>query len=182
MVEKQLIASAKKGDKAAFNQLVSLYQGKLYSMIRRYESDPNEAADLSQEVLLKTYRSLPCFRGDSGFYTWMCRIAINTAKTHLQHKKRLSVCHIPIDEMEKNAVNSLLIQDKVSPESHLIGEQVTHVVFKTINALPDFLRNTLILREIEGLSYHRIAQIMHCPVGTIRSRLFRARALIDQQL
>ena len=182
MVEKQLIASAKAGDKTAFDQLIGLYQGKLHSMIKRYESDPNEAADLSQEVLLKTYRSLSCFRGDSGFYTWMCRIAINTAKTHLQHKKRFFARCISIDEIEKYNVNSTLVQDKASPESYLMGEQIENCLLKTVDALPDFLRKAIILREIDGLSYDRIAKIMDCPVGTIRSRLFRARAVIDQQL
>ncbi len=183
LVEKQLIDRAKQGDKVAFNDLATKYQIKLHNVIKRYISEPAEIADVSQDVLLKLYRSLKTFRGDSSFYTWMYRIAVNTSKTHLINKGRRPPANdIAIEEAELYAVSRFGLKDIGTPECQLMCDQVEQALYSVVESLPDELRTTIMLRELEGLSYEEIADVMDCPIGTIRSRIFRAREAIDAHL
>lgn len=177
-----LVERVKAGDKHAFDLLVLKYQHRIIKLIMRYVKDPAEAMDVSQEAFLKAYRAIPKFRGESAFYTWMYRIAINTAKNHLVAARRRPLDHAAeISEPEEFEWHTSL-QDADSPEGKAMGEELRATVERTIAELPDELRTAIVLREIDGLSYEQIAQVMECPVGTVRSRIFRAREALDRNI
>lgn len=177
-----LVERVKAGDKHAFDLLVLKYQHRIIKLIMRYVRDPTEALDVSQEAFLKAYRALPNFRGDSAFYTWMYRIAINTAKNHLVAAKRRPLeFSSDISEPEDFEWHANL-QEQDSPESQAIGDELRRTVERTLQELPEDLRIAITLRELDGLTYEEIAQVMECPIGTVRSRIFRAREAIDKKI
>ena len=162
--------------------LVLKYQHKILKLIMRYVRDPSEALDVAQEAFLKAYCAAPTFRGDSAFYTWLYRIAINTAKNHLVAARRRPVSFdLELQDNEQYEVAAKL-QDIDTPEGVVLAEEIRSVINEAINGLSDELRTAIIFREIEGMSYEEIAQTMECPVGTVRSRIFRAREAIDKHL
>jgi len=180
--DQRLVERVQKGDKSAFDLLVLKYQHKIVKLIMRYVRDPSEAMDVSQEAFLKAYRALPKFRGDSAFYTWLYRIAVNTAKNHIVSMKRRPLEYeLDMQEPESYEWNSRL-RDEDTPERVLAREELREAMESTITALPEELRTAIMLREIEGLSYEDIAHAMECPVGTVRSRIFRAREAIDKSI
>lgn len=180
--DQQLVKRVQGGDKRAFDLLVIKYQHKLLGLVSRYVRDASEVQDVTQEAFIKAYRALPRFRGDSAFYTWIYRIAINTAKNHLMAKSRRPPgSDVDVEDAEYYESASAL-KDIESPENQLFGEELKTVVNKAISQLPEDLRTAVTLREFDGLSYEEIADIMDCPVGTVRSRIFRAREAIDKQL
>lgn len=178
----QLVARVKKGDNRAFDLLVLKYQHKIFSLISRYVRDSDEIQDVAQEAFVKAYRALPKFRGDSAFYTWLYRIAINTAKNYLvSRSRRPPAVDIDVDDAE-NFESATSLKDIENPENVLYGEELKTVVEDAIATLPEDLRTAVTLREFDGLSYEDIADVMDCPVGTVRSRIFRAREAIDRQV
>lgn len=180
--DQQLIAKVQKGDSRAFDLLVLKYQHKIMGLISRYVHDADEVQDVAQEAFIKAYRALPGFRGDSAFYTWLYRIAINTAKNHLvSRSRRPPGTDIEVEEAEYFDGGSAL-REIENPENALLGEELRAVVERAMADLPDELRTAVTLRELDGLSYEDIAEIMNCPVGTVRSRIFRAREAIDKQV
>lgn len=171
-----------KGDKAAFDALVLKYQHKVLKLVQRYVRNPAEAEDIAQEAFIKAYRALPAFRGDSAFYTWLYRIAINTAKNSLVATRRRPVSY-DLDLQDGTQVHAQArLSDTETPEALALTEEIRRTVNEAIEALPDDLRLAIVLRELEGLSYEDIARTMECPVGTVRSRIFRAREAIDRSL
>ena len=177
-----LVERVKQGDKQAFDLLVLKYQHRLVKLISRYMRDHAEVMDIAQESFIKAYRALPNFRGDSAFYTWLYRIAINTAKNHLASQSRRSVeMSVDIHEAEQYAGAGEL-RDSASPEHLLMRDEIQETVAKAIAQLPDDLRMAITLRELEGLSYEDISDAMDCPIGTVRSRIFRAREAINKLL
>ena len=177
-----LVDRVKAGEKHAFDLLVLKYQHRIIKLILRYVKDPAEALDVSQEAFLKAYRALPRFRGESAFYTWMYRIAINTAKNHLVAASRRPLNYAAeISEPEEFDWHPRM-QNSDSPESQVMGDELRQVLQATIDSLPDDLRTAIMLRELDGLTYEEIAQVMECPVGTVRSRIFRAREAIDKNI
>ena len=177
-----LVQRVKQGDRSAFDLLVAKYQHKILNLIMRYVKDPSEAMDVAQEAFLKAYRAVPAFRGDSAFYTWLYRIAINTAKNHLVAARRRPInLDIEIPESESFEPFAAL-RDMDTPERLALTEEMGQVINKAVDDLPEELRTAILLREIEGMSYEEIAQAMDCPVGTVRSRIFRAREAIDKSL
>ena len=177
-----LVERAQGGDKRAFDLLVLKYQHKIVKLIMRYVRDPAEALDVSQEAFIKCYRALPRFRGDSAFYTWLYRIAVNTAKNHLvAMKRRPADFEVDLQDPDSYDMNARL-QDGDSPDRIVQREELRDVIEDAIASLPDELRQAIVLREIEGLSYEEIATAMDCPVGTVRSRIFRAREAIDGRI
>ncbi len=180
--DKQLVAKVQRGDSRAFDLLVLKYQHKILGLISRYVHDASEVQDVAQEAFIKAYRALPNFRGDSAFYTWLYRIAINTAKNHLvSRSRRPPGSDVEIEDAEYYEGGGAL-RDHSSPEETLFGEELRAVVEQAISDLPDDLRTAVTLREFDGLSYEDIAEVMDCPVGTVRSRIFRAREAIDKQV
>jgi RNA polymerase sigma-70 factor (ECF subfamily) len=180
--DKELVARAKEGDQAAFGALVQKYQHKILKLIGRYVEDPAEVHDVAQEAFIKAYRGLKNFRGDSALYTWLYRIAINTAKNHLVAQgRRASTTDVEIEDAVYFEGSSAL-KEQGSPERHLLSEEIESTVFRAIEQLPEDLRTAITLRELEGMSYEEIAQVMECPIGTVRSRIFRAREAIDKRL
>jgi RNA polymerase sigma-70 factor (ECF subfamily) len=181
-VDRELVQRVQKGDKSAFDVLVRKYQFKIIKLISRYVHDPNEAMDVAQEAFLKAYRALPGFRGESAFYTWLYRIAINTAKNYLVAQgRRPPGSDIDAQDAEQYEGQSLL-KEYETPERLLLKDEIEATVFKAIEELPEDLRTAITLRELEGMSYEEIAQAMGCPIGTVRSRIFRARESIDAKL
>jgi len=189
-LDRDLVQRVQKGDKSAFDLLVRKYQYKIIKLISRYVHDPNEALDVSQEAFLKAYRALPGFRGESAFYTWLYRIAINTAKNYLVAQSRRPPgsdirrppgSDIDAQEAEQYEGQSFL-KEYETPERLLLKDEIAATVFKVIEELPEDLRTAITLRELEGMSYEEIAQTMGCPIGTVRSRIFRARESIDVKL
>jgi RNA polymerase sigma-70 factor (ECF subfamily) len=181
-VDQALVERVQRGDKSAFDILVRKYQHRVVKLVSRYVKDHSEVYDVAQEAFIKAYRALPKFRGDSAFYTWMYRIAINTAKNYLVAQgRRLPNIDIEAQDAEQFEGESAL-KDYATPESMLQRDEVQSTVLRTIENLPDDLRTAIMLREIEGLSYEEIAEAMDCPVGTVRSRIFRAREAIDKML
>lgn len=177
-----LVERVQQGDKRAFDMLVSRYQHKLMSLVSRYVSDYQEAQDVVQEAFIKAYRALPKFRGDSAFYTWLYRIGVNTAKNHLAAKgRRPSASDVQVEDAE-NFDNGYRLRDADTPEHQMLTAEIEKTIFEVLDGLSDELRTALSLREFEGLSYEEIADIMQCPVGTVRSRIFRAREAIDQKI
>lgn len=180
--DQQLVKKVQAGDKRAFDLLVLKYQHKIFGLISRYVHDSYEVQDVAQEAFIKAYRALPNFRGDSAFYTWLYRIAINTAKNHLVSRgRRPPDKDVEVEDAEYFDSGSAL-RDTENPENALMGEELKTVVNNAIRDLPDDLRSAVTLREFDGLSYEDIADIMDCPVGTVRSRIFRAREAIDIQV
>jgi RNA polymerase sigma-70 factor, ECF subfamily len=177
-----LIKRVQQGDRSAFDLLVVKYQHKILKLIMRYVRDPSEALDVAQEAFLKAYRAAPSFRGDSAFYTWLYRIAINTAKNHLVAAgRRPATFDLDLQDPEQFEVFSRL-KDLDTPEGIALSDEIRDTVNKAIRDLPEDLRTAILLREIEGMSYEEIAQAMECPVGTVRSRIFRAREAIDKRI
>jgi RNA polymerase sigma-70 factor (ECF subfamily) len=182
-VDQQLVERAQRGDKRAFELLVMKYQRKLGRLLSRLVRDPAEVEDVAQEAFIKAYRALPSFRGDSAFYTWLYRIAINTAKNYLVAMGRRAPTTTSFDNEEAESFEDAeQLRDSATPEEELIGKQIAATVNKAMDALPEDLRTAITLREIEGLSYEEIASVMNCPIGTVRSRIFRAREAIAAEL
>jgi RNA polymerase sigma factor RpoE len=182
-IDQALVERAQGGDKHAFDQLVSKYQRKLGRLLSRFIRDPAEVEDVSQEAFIKAYRALPSFRGESAFYTWLYRIGINTAKNYLVAQGRRAPTSTEFDSEEAETFESAdQLRDINTPESLLLSKQIGETVNGAIDALPDELRTAIVLREIEGLSYDEIASMMDCPIGTVRSRIFRAREAVAQKL
>ncbi len=181
-VDQLLVERVQKGDKKAFDLLINKYQHRIVSLVARYVSDPTEALDVSQEAFIKAYRAIDRFRGDSAFYTWLYRIAINTAKNWLvARKRRPPASDIDAADAEQYDLESRL-KEQGTPENEMMREEIKRTVYETIAELPDDLRTAIMLREMEGMSYEDIAVTMDCPIGTVRSRIFRAREAIDQKL
>jgi len=177
--DQRLVERVQRGDKLAFDLLVLKYQHKIVKLIMRYVRDPTEALDVSQEAFLKAYRALPKFRGDSAFYTWLYRIAVNTAKNHIVAMNRRPIEYdLDLQESDGYELN-VKLRNEDTPEKIAQRDELRHTVQSAIDALPDELRSAILLREIDGLSYEEIAHAMECPVGTVRSRIFRAREAID---
>jgi RNA polymerase sigma-70 factor, ECF subfamily len=182
-VDQQLVARAQRGDKRAYELLVMKYQRKLARLLSRWVRDPAEVEDVTQEAFIKAYRALPSFRGESAFYTWLYRIAINTAKNYLVALGRRAPTTTGFDNEEAEGFEDAeQLRDASTPESELEGKQIAAVVNKAMDALPEDLRTAITLCEIEGLSYDEIASVMNCPIGTVRSRIFRAREAIATEL
>ena len=180
--DQQLVERVQAGDKRAFDLLVLKYQNKIISLVGRYVKDHHEAMDVSQEAFIKAYRALANFRGDSQFYTWLYRIAINTAKNYLVARSRRPP-DVDVDVNEYGDYGSAdIMADVDTPENLMARDQLQDKVFATLEKLPDDLKTALTLREFEGMSYEQIAEVMDCPVGTVRSRIFRARDAIDKEV
>jgi RNA polymerase sigma-70 factor, ECF subfamily len=178
-----LVQRVQKGEKAAFDLLVRKYQHKVVKLVLRYVRSPAEAEDIAQEAFIKAYRALPQFRGDSAFYTWLYRIAINTAKNAIAARDRSPIEYeLDLSDPEESAGMQNRLKDPDTPEGLALTEEIRSIVNAAIEALPEELRTAIVLRELEGLSYEEIAAAMECPVGTVRSRIFRAREAIDKRL
>ena len=182
LLDEQLVERVQRGDKNAFNLLVRKYQHKVINLVARYVNNPGDVPDVAQEAFIKAYRALPTFRGESAFYTWLYRIAVNTAKNYLTSQgRRPPSSDVEADEAEYYGGGEAL-QEVATPENLALTDEIKRTVFAAIEALPEDLRTAITLREMEGLSYEEIAEIMDCPVGTVRSRIFRAREAIDKRL
>ena len=180
--DQQLVERVQKGDKSAFDLLVLKYQHRVLKLVGRFVNDAAEAQDVAQDAFLKAYRALPSFRGDSAFYTWLYRIAINTAKNTLVSNRRRPV-DFDLDLQDPDQYDRhAKLKEVDTPEGVLLTEEIREVVERAMEQLPEDLRTAIVLREIEGLSYEEIAEAMDCPVGTVRSRIFRAREAIDKRL
>lgn len=180
--DQALVERVQQGDKKAFDLLVLKYQHKVGNLISRYVRDPAEVLDVTQEAFIKAYRALPKFRGDSAFYTWLYRVAINTAKNHLAAQARRP----PGDDIEAETAEQMdmgsPLKEYATPENKALEREIAHTIQRALDQLPDDLRMAITLRELEGLTYEEIAQAMECPIGTVRSRIFRAREAIDAKL
>jgi RNA polymerase sigma-70 factor (ECF subfamily) len=182
-VDQLLVERAQRGDKRAFELLVEKYQRKLARLVSRLVRDPGEAEDVTQEAFIKAYRALPSFRGDSAFYTWLYRIGINTAKNYLVATGRRAPTSTEVDAEEAEGFESgEQLRDINTPESLLLSKEIATTVNAAIESLPEELRSAIQLRELEGMSYEEIAKLMDCPIGTVRSRIFRAREAIADKL
>jgi RNA polymerase sigma-70 factor (ECF subfamily) len=181
-LDQALVERVQNGDKRAFDLLVRKYQHKLVSVISRYVNDWSECQDVAQEAFVRAYRAIGSFRGDAQFYTWIYKIAINTAKNHLVSQGRRPPTE---DVAVEDAVlfdGASRLHESATPERELMRQEIERTVFATVEALPDELKTAITLREVDGLSYEEIAETMNCPIGTVRSRIFRAREAIDEQL
>jgi len=182
-VDQQLVARAQRGDKKAFELLVVKYQRKLARLLSRFVRDASEVEDVAQETFIKAYRALPSFRGDSAFYTWLYRIGINTAKNYLVSLGRRAPTATGVDSEEAEGIEEGdQLRDLNTPENQMMSRQLADTVNQALQELPEELRTAITLREIDGMSYEEIAQIMNCPIGTVRSRIFRAREAIAERL
>lgn len=180
--DQQLVERVQRGDKRAFDLLVLKYQHKILGLVMRFVHDSHEAQDVAQEAFIKAYRALANFRGDSAFYTWLYRIAINTAKNYLVARGRRPP-EVDVDAEEAEFYEGEhALKDLESPERSMLRDEIEATVHKVLQGLPEDLRTALTLREFEGLSYEDIASVMQCPVGTVRSRIFRGREAIDKAL
>jgi RNA polymerase sigma-70 factor (ECF subfamily) len=180
--DRLLVTRAQAGDRHAFDLLVLRYQHRLVKLIGRYVRDHAEVLDIAQDSFIKAYRALPNFRGDSAFYPWLYRIAINTAKNHLvSHARRVSEYSVDVDDAEQFE-GATELRETATPERLLMRDQVERTVVAAIKELPEDLRTAITLRELEGMSYEDIAVTMECPIGTVRSRIFRAREAINKRL
>ena len=181
-VDEELVARVQRGDKRAFDLLVLKYQNRVASLIGRYVRDVADVADVTQEAFIRAYRALPSFRGESAFYTWLYRIAINTARNHLVAQDRRPPA-TDVDAVEAEQLDlGARLKDNTTPEGLLLQEEIARTIHAALAELPEDLRMAVTLREIEGLSYEEIARAMDCPIGTVRSRIFRAREAIDARL
>ncbi|MFT5396643.1 MAG: RNA polymerase sigma-70 factor (ECF subfamily) [Gammaproteobacteria bacterium] len=182
VTDKELIERVKNGEKAAYDLLVLKYQQRIVNLVLRFVRNHSDALDVTQEAFIKAYRALPNFRGDSAFYTWLYRIAVNTAKNHLAvQSRRPRSSDYDVSEIEQIEGNSALIE-QATPENLLLKDELQGTVLKAIEDLPEDLKTAIMLREVEGLSYEEIASVMECPIGTVRSRIFRAREAIDEKM
>ena len=182
-IDRQLVERAQRGDKRAFELLVEKYQRRLGRLLSRFIQDPSEVEDVMQEAFIKAYRALPAFRGDSAFYTWLYRIGINTAKNYLAAMGRRAPTSTELEAEEAEGhEDGERLRDLNTPENLLLSREIADTVNSTIESLPEELRTAIQLREIEGMSYEEIANIMDCPIGTVRSRIFRAREAIAERL
>ncbi|BBL35938.1 ECF RNA polymerase sigma-E factor [Nitrosomonas stercoris] len=182
-IDQQLVERVQQGDKHAFDLLVIKYQRRLARLLSRFIRDPAEVEDIAQETFIKAYRALASFRGDSAFYTWLYRIGVNTAKNFLISQGRKQPSTIGFDaEDAENFEGADQLREMNTPENELMGKQVAQTISQAIETLPEELKTAIILREIEGLSYEEIASIMDCPIGTVRSRIFRAREAVADKL
>jgi RNA polymerase sigma-70 factor (ECF subfamily) len=180
--DQELVRRAQAGDRRAFDLLVLKYQQKVVNLIGRYVRDPVEVLDVAQDAFLKAYRALDGFRGESAFYTWLYRIAVNTVKNHLVAQgRRPPGADLEADVAEQMDLGARL-RENATPERHLLTDEIARTVQQALDALPDDLRTAIVLRELEGMSYEEIANAMDCPIGTVRSRIFRAREAIDKRL
>jgi len=181
-VDQLLVERVQKGDKRAFDLLIQKYQHRIVSLVSRYVSDSSEAQDVAQEAFIKAYRAIGRFRGDSAFYTWLYRIAINTAKNWIvARNRRPPASDIDAVDAEQYGMSGRL-KDISTPENEMLREEIERTVYGTIAELPEDLRTAIMLREMDGMSYEEIATTMECPIGTVRSRIFRAREAIDEKL
>ena len=182
-IDQLLVERAQKGDQRAFEQLVAKYQRKLARLLSRFIRDQAEVEDVAQEAFIKAYRALPSFRGDSAFYTWLYRIGVNTAKNYLVAQGRRAPTSTGFDSEEAETFDDGdQLRDINTPESVLHSKQIGETVNAAMEALPEELRTAIVLRELEGLSYEEIAKVMDCPIGTVRSRIFRAREAVAAKL
>ena len=182
-IDQQLVLRVQKGDKAAFDLLVRKYQHRIAKLVSRYVRDRAEVDDVTQEAFIKAWRAIKGFRGESAFYTWLYRIAINTAKNYLVALGRRPLsADMETEEAESSAAVNINLRDVATPERHLLADEIARTVERSLAALPEDLRSAITLREIDGLSYEEIAEVMDCPIGTVRSRIFRAREAIDKEL
>ncbi len=180
--DKELVKRVQKGDKGAFDLLVLKYEHKIVNLVMRYVRDPETALDISQEAFIKAYRALPRFRGDSAFYTWLYRIAVNTAKNHLAAQRRRPMdIELDLQDPDQYGLHAKL-KETDTPEAVALSDELQEILERAIQALPDDLRTAIVLRELDGMSYEEIAQTMDCPVGTVRSRIFRARDAIGKKV
>ena len=180
--DKEIIERVKNGDKKAYDLLVLKYQQRVINLISRFVKNHADALDVSQETFIKAYKALPNFRGESAFYTWLYRIAVNTAKNHLTvQSRKITKSDYDVTEIEQIEGN-MTLTEQTTPENLLIKDELQEIVLNTIENLPEDLKSAIMLREIEGLSYEEIATVMECPVGTVRSRIFRAREIIDNKI
>lgn len=181
-LDEELILRVQQGDKSAYDLLVIKYQHKIIQLVNRYVKDPSEAQDVAQEAFIKAYRALGNFRGESAFYTWLYRIAINTAKNYLMSRSRRNAdSQIDVQDAEQ-IEKAPQLQGLETPERQLLNQEIVETIKSAIAKLPEEMRIAIMLREFEGMSYEEIAQAMDCPVGTVRSRIFRAREAIDSKL
>ena len=181
--DQQLVERVQRGDKRAFDLLVLKYQHKILGLIVRFVHDTHEAQDVAQEAFIKAYRALPSFRGGSAFYTWLYRIGINTAKNYLVSQGRRAPTTTEFDSEEAETFeDASQLRDINTPESLLLSKQIGQTVNSAMDSLPEELRTAIVLRELEGMSYEEIAEIMKCPIGTVRSRIFRAREAVAAKL
>ena len=181
-IDQKLVVRVQKGDKTAFDLLVRKYQHRIAKLVSRYVRDRGEAEDVTQEALIKAYRAIGGFRGESAFYTWLYRIAVNTAKNYLVSRSRRPPGSDIDAEDAEQFVGADGLRDSGTPESILMSQELGEVISRAIDALPQELKTAVTLREFDGLSYEDIAAIMECPVGTVRSRIFRAREAIEQAM
>ena len=182
LLDAELVKRVQNGDKIAFDILVLKYQQKVVNLISRFVSDQAECYDIAQETFIKAYRAIGNFRGDSQFYTWLYRIAANTAKNYLASRARKSPAYsVDVEDAEHYEGESGL-KEYANPENLLLTDEIKKTIFRAIEALPEDLKSAITLRELEGLSYEEIAEVMDCPIGTVRSRIFRARDAIDKEL
>jgi RNA polymerase sigma-70 factor (ECF subfamily) len=180
--DKELVKRVQKGEKGAFDLLVLKYEHKIVNLVMRYVRDPEQALDITQEAFIKAYRALPRFRGDSAFYTWLYRIAVNTAKNYLAAQRRRPMdIELDLQDPEQYGLHAKL-KESDTPEGLALSQELQETLERAIAALPDDLRQAIILRELDGMSYEEIAQTMECPVGTVRSRIFRARDAIGKKV
>jgi len=181
-VDQKLVVRVQKGDKSAFDLLVRKYQHRIAKLVSRFVSDRSEVEDVTQEAFIKAYRAIGGFRGDSAFYTWLYRIAINTAKNYLVSQgRRPPTTDVEAEEAELTDAG-VSLRETLTPERHMLAAEIAQTVERAMANLPDDLRTAIVLREIDGLSYEEIAAVMECPIGTVRSRIFRAREAIDHEL
>ena len=182
ITDKEIIERVKNGDKKAYDLLVLKYQQRVINLISRFVKNYADALDVSQETFIKAYKALPNFRGESAFYTWLYRIAVNTAKNHLTvQSRKITKSDYDVTEIEQIEGN-MTLTEQTTPENLLIKDELQETILNTIENLPEDLKSAIMLREIEGLSYEEIAAVMECPVGTVRSRIFRARETIDNKI
>lgn len=183
VLDSELVARVQAGDKTAFDLLVLKYQHRIVQLVYRYIKDPVEAQDVAQEAFIKAYRALPEFRGESAFFTWLYRIAVNAAKNHLDLRNRRPGDDADLDVDDAEQIASIgRLKSFDTPERILLSEEMAETILAAFDDLSEDLRTAISLRELEGMSYEEIAEVMQCPVGTVRSRIFRAREAIDQRL
>lgn len=181
-IDQKLVVRVQKGDKTAFDLLARKYQHKIAKLVSRYVRDRGEMEDVTQEALIKAYRAIGGFRGESAFYTWLYRIAVNTAKNYLESQgRRPPGSDVEIESAELIESGEGL-RDQATPERQMLTNEIASTVHRVLELLPPDLRTAITLRELEGMSYEEIAEVMDCPIGTVRSRIFRAREAIDQEL
>lgn len=178
----ELVRLVQQGNKHSFDLLVIKYQGRVLALTQRFVKDASEAQDVAQEAFIRAYRAIKNFRGDSAFYTWLYRIAVNTAKNYLLARKRRPQADVNLDDEEQYSDDIEALQDTETPETQLARDQLKQAIDDVIASMSEELRKAICLREFEGRSYEEIAEILDCPIGTVRSRIFRARELIDDKV